>query len=238
MEIHRHRKVSPLKILALILLLIGIGFLIPSVFFYKDADYLVKNGILTDATIIEIITIRSGDDENKNAIVEYFVNGQKYVNNLGFYSKSMRVGQTVQIRYLPENPNRIIRIKTGLEFVLFLSFSSLGIGFLVTAVISFIIAKKGGNLRGLRETGQKINAVITSAIINNNIRPYGRVYCKAKDGEAEYKSKIIYDVTLSNFNIGDKIDVYENTFNRTKYYVDVEGYLKAKHSSENQNEIF
>lgn len=94
-------------ILSVIFFLGGIGALVGSYFTRVRADDFMNNGIKIDATIVSIVTSGLGEDEHSNAFVTYEVNGIIYKTELDRYSDEMQEGQTIPIRYMPDNPNKI-----------------------------------------------------------------------------------------------------------------------------------
>ena len=218
------QKGSSSKILRSLSLLFIIGAvpIFSGILLSAITGYQIKNWMLTDAKIIEIEYEHvSVDDKNNHVIVtvEYFINDKKYVNNLYEYLAGMHVGQTVKIRYSNDNPNKIAYAES--EFLVPGILFGLGAAFFIAGIIIFLILRQKEKIKQLKVSGKKITAVITFT----GGYPV-MVFCKQKDGNIVYKSKS----RTGDFKIGDEIEVYES-FDGTKYYVDIEGYMQKTKQS-------
>ena len=73
----------------------------------------IKNGIEADAVITRIEDEGIGTDTSFNYYVRYTMNGQAVeakLSNPGF-GKGLEVGAQIRIKYLPEKPNIVVRVK-------------------------------------------------------------------------------------------------------------------------------
>ena len=114
-----------------------------------------KNGIETVATItrIEHETDSDGDD-NASVYVSYTVNGENYEGKLDYYSSFMRVGNTVKIFYMPDDPQDMISAGSNVVLVtIMIAFGIICIG-LGTACVAVPAAQKR-RLNRLKKTDGK-----------------------------------------------------------------------------------
>jgi hypothetical protein len=88
--------------------LAGAGAIIAGFVIRADVDEFIENGVKIDATIIAIETRGKGEDQHTDVFVKYEIDGVEYEAELNRYSSNkMKVGQTVPIRYAPDDPNII-----------------------------------------------------------------------------------------------------------------------------------
>lgn len=98
------KNISKTSIFCFILVLIGIGLLTGAYFVNKDSKEFKKNSKTTVATISKIDRLSS----TKKVYVNYTVDGQEYKDiKFNYYSKSMDVGETLNIAYNINNPTEI-----------------------------------------------------------------------------------------------------------------------------------
>ena len=121
--------------------IVGIGSIIGSFFIYSNTDNFIKNGILVDAKIYSIEYHGKDEDASYVCYVEYTIDGTLYQNQLDRYNSNMREGQTIQIRYLPNNPNKIAYAKN--EYIGFWA-SLIGgiVAVLISAFSFFLFSRK------------------------------------------------------------------------------------------------
>lgn len=95
-----------------------------------------KYSLSTNGIIVDITSRYNHNRESTeyDVIVEYAVDGKIYSRSLGYYSSSMKIGQTVTINYDPENPSRIMNapyFACAIMAILILAFGGVGGGFIV-----------------------------------------------------------------------------------------------------------
>lgn len=103
----------------------------------------------TTATIVKIEELPrdfENEDQQYDVTVEYTVNGQKYTEKLGQYSPSYKVGDTVEVRYDPNDPSKM---NGGGGFGIYV----LVIGVVILAVDIFSIVRGRMSLKKIKETG-------------------------------------------------------------------------------------
>ena len=84
-----------------------------TVFVFYKIHYTKKNGIETVGTITRIEDESMGEDVTYGYYVRYTLNGQEVeakLSNPGF-GKGIEVGAQIKIKYLPEKPNIVVRMK-------------------------------------------------------------------------------------------------------------------------------
>ena len=98
---------NPLAIAAIVFVVAAAAYV-----FYK-IQYTKKNGIETDAVITRIEDEGIGTDTSFNYYVRYTMNGQAVeakLSNPGF-GKGLKVDAQIRIKYLPEKPNIVVRVR-------------------------------------------------------------------------------------------------------------------------------
>ena len=94
-------------------LLVSSIFLGVSCAMFVNTSYFQKNGIMTEAVIDDI---QDGD-----VWIWYSADNGNFSGPLGYYSSSMRTGDTVPIYYDPENPGRIHAVGSDVLTMIFLA---------------------------------------------------------------------------------------------------------------------
>lgn len=205
----------------LFIILFGVLFFVVGIFASKQSAEFERDGIETQAEIVRI----EYDDET--VYVQYTVGDNDYINELDFYSFTMKEGDIVDILYLPNNPNRITNLSTlkvpqTIFWVIGGIFAGLGILLLV------LDAKKKIQLKILKERGYLVTAVIKRFDINKYSRFWGEhpaiIECEDSVGNI-YKKKFLCG-RREFFAVGDSITVYVDRQNEKKYVIDVDEYLK------------
>ena len=98
---------NPLAIAAIVFVVAAAAYV-----FYK-IQYTKKNGIETDAVITRIEDEGIGTDTSFSHYVRYTMNRQAVeakLSNPGF-GKGLEVGAQIRIKYLPEKPNIVVRVR-------------------------------------------------------------------------------------------------------------------------------
>ena len=180
-------------------------------------QYFRKNGISTEATI-EMI---HGEDVR----IRYETDGATFVGPLGYYSSSMREGDSIPIYYDSNNPARIHASSSSAISVVFLSTGLL----LLVCGGSLVIytLMKGRRDRWLLENGTRIQAKVTGVEINRNVssnyrHPYRVIgQYQMPDGSTRefYSEDIWYDPT--DVMASDTVTVCLDPEDDTKYYMDL-----------------
>jgi len=130
--------------LSIFLAFCGACFLAAGIYWgFMDAHF-IKYGEVIPAKIVSIEVTGRGEDLEATVMVEYEADGVRQLDELGFYSSKMSVGQTVQIRHLPEDQNKIVCV--GSEFFGFALFSFFGLGGLAFSCLATIKLRKRRHL--------------------------------------------------------------------------------------------
>ena len=112
LDMNKYRKISKAEILTIIaFVLIGAGLILYAVFYYYRAENYLKNYVQTEGVIVDIRVDYGTDESMWYIYVEYEVDNVVYVNTMGNtvnFLNEMEIGRTVPIRYMRDNPNRII----------------------------------------------------------------------------------------------------------------------------------
>lgn len=207
------------SLVGVIFMTVGILISIHSTKFYETARPV-------QATIVDFERSRSGDSDSRTAVVKYNVEGKEYVDNLGYYSSSMRYGDRLTIYYQPGNPLDI-SCKEG--DILWLLFLPMGFVFFVIGAgyFSFRIFKARRN-EWLLKHGERVMAEIGEITLNTSINMNGRhpyvlhCYYKAPDGTTyDFDSPSLWRRRHEIPEKG-KVPVYVADRNFKKYVVDVD----------------
>lgn len=125
-----------LKIFAAIIAVIALAFGIYSTFF-QSAGY--------EKAMATIISIENNHDDSYTVIAKYTVNNKEYTNTLDSYSPSYKEGSTVEIRYNPDDPNKIT---SGFGIGIY----AMAVGALILMMIVYLTVKQKKAVNKLRES--------------------------------------------------------------------------------------
>ncbi len=124
----------------LLFLLLGIGLILGSIagFFYDRQVQASRKE--ADALIVEIENSHNTDENvSHNVYIEFETDdGQLIRTTLGSYSNSMEVGDTVTVRYDPEEPTNLSSTTSGITLVLICG----GMGLALTGFSIYSMTKK------------------------------------------------------------------------------------------------
>lgn len=212
------------KGLAIFIAVFGVILVVAAAFIAIRSSVYRKNGIETIATItrIEHETDSDGDD-NASVYVSYTVNGENYEGKLDYYSSFMRVGNTVKIFYMPDDPQDMISAGSNVVLVtIMIAFGIICIGLGTTCVA--VPAAKKRRLNRLKKTGRKVNARVKEFDCSGKTRVMGkniaRLVCVDPDGN-RYETRFLYD-NQRYFDIETPVAVYVDPDDPEKYAIDVD----------------
>lgn len=210
------------SISALLFIMVGAFLLV------RNIDY-KSNGVKTYAVITKIETIHSRTDESTNhyVYVRFEAEGKIIEGKLDVYTSSMREGQTVPVRYMPDNPKNFVYGKAMfLPSVLFFIAGAVLIVFLIIAIKNVIKESKLGKLKS---TGQKTETTIDESTVKSNTRILGKtpvtIVCSDENGET-FTAKF-YTGSPENFRPGVKVNFYRDG---DKYIADTDDVSPAENS--------
>ena len=211
------------SISALVFIAVGIFLLV------RNIDY-KSNGVKTYAVITKIETDYSPTDESTNhyVYVRFEAEGKIIEGKLDVYTSSMREGQTVPVRYMPDNPENFIYGKAMfLPSVLFFIAGGVLIAFLIIPIKNII---KKSKLEKLKSTGQKTETTIDESTIKSNTRILGktpvRIVCSDENGQT-FTAKF-YTNAPEKFRAGTKVTFY---CDGEKYIADTDDVTPAEDGS-------
>ena len=210
--------------LAIFIAVFGVILVAAAAFIAIRSSVYRKNGIETVATItrIERKTDSDGDD-NASVYVSYTVDGENYEGKLDYYSSFMRVGNTVKIFYMPDDPQDMISAGSNVVLVtIMIAFGIICIG-LGTAYVAVPAAKKR-RLNRLKTNGRRVDARVKEFDCPKKTRVMGkniaRLVCVDPDGN-RYETRFLYD-NQRYFDIETPVAVYVDPDDPEKYAIDVE----------------
>ena len=221
-----------LKILETVFGLIGVIMLVVGIIVFASGITKKNTYKTTDAVISKIDSYSDSDgDRHYTAYVTYRVPGTSKLNEtkLDYYSSSMDVGDTIEVRYNPDNPNEIV-VLDGYWIAAGI-LTLMGVVFGGSAAVMFIIElRKNIKMKNLLASGQYIMAKIDSINLNINYSVNGRhpynIICKYYDDYKDvtyiYKSDNLWfdpEEIIASRGI-EELKVYIDRSNPKKYYVD------------------
>ncbi|MBP1561325.1 MAG: DUF3592 domain-containing protein [Oscillospiraceae bacterium] len=221
--------ISPFSIIGAIFAVVGVVFLMVGIIVFAEKKNFMKNAQPISAVITDIQSHYERRANGKSNIehetyVEYEIDGQKRESILGYYSSGMYVGQEIQVFYNPEHPNRI-EVDTPFLPLIFTGmggvFAVLGFAFLAVQI------KKSALRKRLISDGEQLCGVITSIVMDTNIRINGRhpyrAECEVTDPFSGAKYLFRSDIIMKDISgmEGMSVTVYADRNDRSKYYVDI-----------------
>lgn len=223
------------KLFSIIFMIAGIGMLIGFYFMVTGKTEFIKNSIVGEGTVTEIIRKTSTDSDGDRSysyypVIEYTTeNGDTYsfTSKSGSYPSSYSEGDKVEIRYDPGSPgkaeiNRFASLWMGPLIVgLFgVIFFVLGISMLRNRI------KKDRRKKNLLRWGKAIEAKVTGVEKNTGVsvngkHPYRIVSQYSRNNELYVfeSDNIWFDPT--DFIQKETIKIYVDPGDMKKYYVDI-----------------
>lgn len=221
-----------MKVIGYPFLLAGIGMLAATCFTYIDTNTFLKNAIKAEGTVIELIRSRSDDSITYQPVV-VFVSQKgeeiEFTSSVGSNPPSYSKGQTVEIFYLPENPQTAeINGFFSLWGVPIILGAMGGIFSTVGASILVAIISKEREEKYLKQQGTPIKTKFKGVEIDttksiDGRNPFRVITQWQNPSTTEihvFKSNSIwYDP--SEFMTSDSITVFIERENPKKYFVDL-----------------
>lgn len=210
--------------LAIFIAVFGVMLVAAAAFIAIRSSVYRKNGIETVATITRIERKSDSDgDDNESVYVSYTVDGENYEGKLDYYSSFMRVGNTVKIFYMPDDPQDMISAGSNVVLVtIMIAFGIICIG-LGTACVAVPAAKKR-RLKRLKTHGRRVDARVKEFDCPGKTRVMGkniaRLVCVDPDGN-RYETRFLYD-RQRYFDIETPVAVYVDPDDTEKYAIDVD----------------
>ena len=123
------KQIKPIVWGLVVCTVLGIGLMIGGVYSIVENENFKKYSLETEAIITKIGESTNSDgDFHSYVYVTFFVNDNEYVGDLGYYPKIAMIGDRVNIRYDPENPQKfrcsgisydgMIMVPVGIAFFL------------------------------------------------------------------------------------------------------------------------
>ena len=92
----------------IIFLLIGIGLLLGATASFAHSNNFLKNGVQTEAVILDINTGHGSENSTDAIFIEYEANGEKRTKTIFMSLGDIKIGDSIPIRYLKDDPDSII----------------------------------------------------------------------------------------------------------------------------------
>lgn len=181
-----------------------------------------KNGFKHEATIVEIATYPTSDDDYKTFIsLEFQIDGETHRVRSSSYEPSMEVGQSIILYYNPDSPMGFVVGELDWKLVLLCGGAGLIFTF-IGLLTAFNVIKFQKKLQHLEANGRKITATIIDVdhlFLFSTRRSPDTIYCQDADGN-KYIQKFRARPS-EYFLLGDLVDVYVETDCKKDYIVDV-----------------
>lgn len=127
---------------SIIIFLFGSALLMIALYVHKTNKDFFETAVPTQGTITKIKSNNSSTHSTNNAkknptvYVSYKIDGETYESTLGYYTSGMRVGDSAEVWYRPDNPHKI-KSKEATNFGIWI-LGAMGVIFLVLGVLAFI----------------------------------------------------------------------------------------------------
>ncbi|MDE6412926.1 MAG: DUF3592 domain-containing protein [Eubacterium sp.] len=233
------KKGRPMKILALVFLILGIVFTSVAIVLASINAHIKSKYTTVEATIVGFEE-HHGNHDHALTFVEYSIDGQEYENSINVYNSFWSVGDKITVYYSPENPNQLI---SEIPVILLIIFGAIGICFIIVgAIFSFVEKRSKKKKNYLLENGLAVTATVIHFEVNRNISVNGRHPYKLEveydDGSNihRFRSDNVWENVTSDC-IGEMVKVYYEPNNMNKYYVDTAGLFNEAYKT-NDNVIY
>ena len=220
--------------------IIGFCSIIGAFALYNSYNNFKNIAIETEATITRIAVSVTGDD-TKNVYVSFFANGIEYSGKLDYHSPGMREGGKTKVLYHHNNPQNFRSAHGDIFGVIILSI--MGLSFFLIGFSPLLNQVKKDKLKQiLMLRGKKVLASIDDIVDGNiaiNYRACRNIICSYKDGLTNniyvFRSENIWTKLprLDDNTQLPPIEVYVDSSDFSKYYVDVDNWLNVLSRSTN-----
>ena len=211
-------KNSNNKVLYLILF-VGVLFIAVSVFMRVQKASYQLNGAMTNATITDIESYYDGDDYTHRAYVEFYVNGEKITGKLDYYTDSFKVGNTVPVLYMRDNPHNFIYGGGNVASVICFS-----IGLLLFSFGTVVFALRLKNYIKKKKFKESfVYGKVLQTVENDKFSLLNKrlTLVSAVDSNGHLYEKKIF-LSLGQVNNGDTLKIYINPDNEEDFVFDIE----------------
>jgi hypothetical protein len=223
----------------------GLSVLTLSGFLFVGSQKFIKNSIVANGTVTEIVQkVSKGSDNTKSYTYSPMVSftdgsGKEYsfVSGVSSNPSPYHVGDNIKILYSPQNPydakiDKFFELWGGviIAFILGIVFSIVGIG-----MVAWFAKRSAGN-NWLKSNGQTVDAVVQSVGVDEGVKYNGRSPYVVISQWVQPSSNSVYifksESTWTNpegyVKPGDKIKVIIDPSNPKKYSVDISFLPSAK----------
>ena len=246
------RNIGIVGIVAIVFIFVGVCMGIGAFVAKYTMNNFMENAEEVDAVISDIYRDHeayehssSVGSDNSTAYVTYRYDGKKYRDiPISYYSSSMRIGDDITVYVDPDDPE-VAKTREGfsLVFIVFLILGGVFTGVGVTMICVSASTKRFNDRTKstLCGTGIKTGGVVTEVCYDpaNCVNAAHPIYIKARyiapDGMTYFgcSHKILIDVR-NYIAVGDVVDVWIDSKNYTRCYVDYQPLLNAKMNATNQ----
>ncbi len=218
------------KFIFVTFLLVGLAILIVMGIAFNINSFNGKAGPI-QAVITDLREKKDSEgDITYTPYVEYIVDGQRYGKWLNVSSNMYENGDIIEIYYSEDDPeNTSVKVP---QYVRYICYSLPLIFCIIGGFGTFKLLKEKLRKR-LVKTGKRVEATITNVDYNRSYSVNGRnplkIYCNFVDIDGnyyEFESDNIWKNLNIDLNHSKMIPVYVDPDDYSKYYVNVEEYLK------------
>ena len=197
-----------------------------SIIFVQNNQFKKQSEPIT-ATISDYKTTGTGNNRNRQTIVDYAYNDKTYSGELGWYNSGSSIGDSVEIYVRPGNPLDI-RMANSIGTIVGIAIGAACM--FIGLVILYVHFSKRRRRKNLIERGQKMHAEIVevSCVKNftlNERHPY-KIYCRGRNPktgqEYMFESHLLWEKPFfeDDADVTYSVIVYTNPSNEKKYFVD------------------
>ena len=235
MQVNYLKKERSVKFVKIVLLIMGIIFFLVGLIIGIITITNYQNAEVVNATIIDILYSRSGDDDTtRTFLVKFIYNNQEYTKETSFYSSFYHIGDTIKLYINNGNVNKIWSLK--MNVIMSTIFGTIGLIMLVICIALLIKQINNKKLKDyLRNNGSLIQAKIVKIEMNthysiNDMHPFNIILeyeDRFSNEKYTFKSVNIWDdpsFIIKENNI-EYLNVYIDNKNKKKYYIDLDNLI-------------
>ena len=207
---------------AIVLLVLGLGFLTASFFVYRSYYFAKDNYIETEATIVTHYD--NGHDESNSSytIISYLPVGEanEVTVKANYYNSFDKIGEKITIKYNTEDYNKVkVKSMTNTLVIVFAAvggFQLIPVLIILGIAISIIAKQKYYLTKGKRSVAKVVSLKANYSLSFGNTHPQ-KIECKLKNGTTIKAT--LYSGKFYDTNNTLVVDVYKHE-NKEKYFID------------------
>lgn len=241
MQVNYLKKERSVRFVKVVLLIMGFVFFLVGLIIGIITIINYQNAEAVNATIIDILYSRSGDDDTtRNFLVKFIYHDQEYTRETSFYSSFYHIGDTIKLYITNGNVNNVWSLK--MNIIMSTIFGTIGLIMIVIFIVLLINQIKRNKLKDyLKSNGSLIQAKIIKVEMNrhysiNDLHPFNIILeyeDRFSNEKYTFKSENIWDdpsFVIKENNI-EFLNVYIDSRNKKKYYIDLDNLIELMKNS-------